>query len=41
MPIDSQELRVLTKSDTAYLSQKVARFETFYPNPDWKPFSMR
>lgn len=41
MPIESEELRVLSKSNTTYTYQKLTRTETFYPNPDWKPFSMR
>lgn len=41
MPIDSEELRDLSKRSTAYTLQKIARIETFYPKPDWKPFSMR
>ncbi|KAJ4395974.1 hypothetical protein N0V93_000190 [Gnomoniopsis smithogilvyi] len=41
MPVESEELRVLSKSSTTYTAQKLIRTETFYPNPDWKPFSMR
>lgn len=41
MPMESEELRVLSKSDTMYTFTKLARTETFYPNPDWRPFSMR
>lgn len=41
MPIESEELRVLSKSSTAYTPPKLIRTETFYPNPDWRPFSMR
>lgn len=41
MPVESEELRVLSKGDTTYTFSKLARTETFYPNPDWRPFSMR
>lgn len=41
MPMESEELRVLSKSDTMYTFSKLARTEIFYPNPDWRPFSMR
>lgn len=44
MPVDSDdfELRNLsTRNTSSYTAMKAARVETFYPNPDWKPFSMR
>lgn len=41
MPVESEELRDLSKRDTMLSSKKVQRVETFYPHPDWKPFSMR
>lgn len=41
MPIESEELRDLSKRSTTYIPQKIARTETFYPNPNWKPISMR
>lgn len=42
-PVDSEylELREVSTRDTSYTAMKTARVETFYPNPDWKPFSMR
>ncbi|CAN8106421.1 unnamed protein product [Discula destructiva] len=42
MPNDSEELRVLSKRRMTDKSlMKTATVETFYPKPDWKPFSMR
>lgn len=41
MPVESEELRDLSKRSTTLASKNVQRVETFYPNPDWKPFSMR
>lgn len=41
MPVDSEELRDLSKRTTTFSSHKVQKLETFYPVPNWKPFSMR
>lgn len=40
-PVGMEELRPMSKSSTTLSSQKLQRVETFYPQPDWKPFSMR
>lgn len=40
MPVVLEELRVMSKVGTFPL-QKIQRVETFYPQPDWKPLSMR
>lgn len=40
-PVAMEELRTMTKISTTLSSKKLQRIETFYPQPDWKPFSMR
>lgn len=40
-PVAMEELRPMTKTGTTFSSKKMQRVETFYPQPDWKPFSMR
>lgn len=39
MPGESEELRVLARRTSTLPT--LHRVETFYPNPNWKPFSMR
>lgn len=40
-PVAMEELRAVTKTGTTLSAKKMQRVETFYPQPDWKPFSMR
>lgn len=41
VPVAMNELRTMTNISTTLSSSKLQRIETFYPQPDWKPFSMR
>lgn len=41
MPVESEELRDLSKRNTMLSTKNVQTVETFYPHPNWKPFSMR
>lgn len=41
VPVAMEELRTITKTGTTLTSRKMQRVETFYPQPDWNPFSMR
>lgn len=40
-PVAMEELRVMARPGTTLSSRKIQRTETFYPQPNWKPFSMR
>lgn len=40
-PVGMEELRPVTEAGTTLSAKKIQRVETFYPQPDWKPFSMR
>lgn len=42
MQAESEELRAMpSKRNTTSSTKNVQSVETFYPNPDWRPFSMR